>query len=184
MPEKLSDKTVFSLVEVARSIQKAIAQRYKSVYWVKAEMNKLNHYSHSGHCYPELVEKRDGQVIAEMRSVLWKADYQRINQRFIETTKEPLKNGITILFQATISYDPLYGLTLRIVDIDPVHALGELQREKLASINRLKAEGIFSANKNLPFPFVPKRLAIISVETSKGYAVFLKILLHNPWGYQ
>ncbi|MFB2121285.1 exodeoxyribonuclease VII large subunit [Parapedobacter sp. 2B3] len=183
MPEKLSDKTVFSLIEVARSIQKTIAERYKSVYWIKAEMNKLNHYSHSGHCYPELVEKRDGQVIAEMRSVLWKTDYQRINQQFIETTKEPLKNGITILFQATLSYDPLYGLTLRMLDIDPVHALGELQREKSASIDRLRKEGVFSANKALPFPVVPKRLAIISVETSKGYADFLKILQHNPWGY-
>lgn len=184
MPEKLSDKTVFSLVEVARSIQKTIAERYKSTYWVKAEMNKLNHYTHSGHCYPELVEKRDGKIVAEIRAVLWKADYQRINQRFVDTTKESLKNGINILFEAAISYDPLYGLTLRIVDIDPIHALGELQREKQNSINRLKEEGIFTANKNLVFPLVPKRLAVISVETSKGYADFLKILQHNPWGYQ
>lgn len=183
MPEKLSDKTVFSLVEVARSIKRTIAERYKSVYWIKAEMNKLNHYSHSGHCYPELVEKRGGQVIAEMRAVLWKGDYERVNQQFIGITKEPLKNGITILFQAAISYDPVYGLTLRILDIDPVHALGELQREKLASIDRLKKEGVFAANKRLAFPVLPKRLAVISVETSKGYADFLKILRHNPWGY-
>lgn len=184
MPEKLSDKTVFSLAEVARSIQKTIAVRYQSAYWIKAEMNKLNHYAHSGHCYPELVEKREGQVIAEMRSVLWKADYQRINQQFIATTREPLKNGIAILFQATLSYDPQYGLTLRILDIDPVHALGELQREKMESVNRLKAEGIFAANKALIFPAVPKRLAVISVETSKGYADFLKILQHNSWDYR
>src|SRR5690606_40119613 len=104
---------------VARSIQKTIAERYKSVYWVKAEMNKLNHYSHSGHCYPELVEKRDGQIIAEMRSVLWKADYQRINQQFIDTTKEPLKNGIIILFQASISYDPRFGITMHILYFYP-----------------------------------------------------------------
>lgn len=183
MPEKLTDKTVFSLAEVARSIQKTIAERYQRVYWIKAEMNKLNHYTHSGHCYPELVEKKDGKVIAEMRSILWKADYQRITQRFIEITREPLKNGITILFQATISYDPLYGLSLRIVDIDPAYSLGELEREKLESINRLKQEGIFHANKQLLFPLVPKRLAIISVETSKGYSDFVKILSSNPWGY-
>jgi len=36
MPEKLPDKTVFTLAEVARSIQKTIKERYKSVYWVKA----------------------------------------------------------------------------------------------------------------------------------------------------
>ncbi len=184
MPEKRSDKTIFSLVEVARSIQRTLAERYTRAYWIKAEMNKLNHYTHSGHCYPELVEKKDGKVIAEMRSVLWNGDYQRINQRFIEITKEPLKNGITILFQATISYDPLYGLSLRILDIDPAFSLGQLELEKQESIDRLKREGLFDANKRLPFPVVPKRLALISVETSKGYADFLKILQGNPWGYR
>ena len=184
MPEKLPDKVIFSLGEVAKSIQRTIAERYKQVYWIKAEMNKLNHYTHSGHCYPELVEKKDGKVIAEMRSVLWNGDYQRINQRFIKVLGEPLQNGITILFQATISYDPLYGLSLRILDIDPAYSLGELEREKQESLNRLKREGLFDFNKQLPFPMVPKRLAIISVETSKGYSDFLKILNGNPWGYR
>ncbi|MFC3199651.1 exodeoxyribonuclease VII large subunit [Parapedobacter deserti] len=184
MPEKLADKTIFSLAEVARSIQKTVAERYKSAYWIKAEMNKLNYYSHSGHCYPELVEKKDGKVIAEMRSVLWSGDYQRINQRFTALIKEPLKNGITILFQATISYDALYGLSLRILDIDPAYSLGELEREKLESISRLKQEGLFYRNKQLPFPLIPKRLAIISVDTSKGYSDFLKIINGNPWGYR
>lgn len=184
MPEKLPDKVIFSLAEVAKSIQRTIAERYRQRYWIKAEMNKLNHYTHSGHCYPELVEKKEGKVVAEMRSILWNGDYQRINQRFIEITREPLKNGITILFQATISYDPLYGLSLRILDIDPAYSLGELEREKQASITRLKREDLFYANKRLPFPVLPKRLAIISVETSKGYSDFLKILNGNPWGYR
>src|SRR5690606_21621070 len=34
------------------------------------------------------------------------------------------------------------------------------------------------------FPLLPKRLAIISVETSKGLADFLKIINNNPWGYK
>src|SRR5690606_8502437 len=152
MPEKLPDKVIFSLGEVAKSIQRTIAERYRQSYWIKAEMNKLNPYTHSGHCYPELVEKKEGKVVAEMRSILWNGDYQRINQRFIEITREPLKNGITILFQATISYDPLYGLSLRILDIDPAYSLGELEREKQASISRLKQEDLFYANKRLPFP--------------------------------
>lgn len=184
MPEKLPDKIIFSLMEVARSIQKTISERYKSTYWIKADMNKLNHYTHSGHCYPELVEKKDGKVIAEMHSILWNGDYQRINRRFLEITKEPLKDGITMLFQATINYDPLYGLSLRIVDIDPGFSLGQLEREKQETIIRLKQEGLFYANKRLPFPLVPKRLAIVSVETSKGYSDFLKVLRGNPWGYQ
>lgn len=184
MPEVIAEKTVFSLAEVARSIQKTIAERYTSVYWIRAEMNKLNYYSHSGHCYPELVEKKDGRVVAEMRSVLWKSDYQRINQQFLQIAREPLKNGIGILFQASISYDPVYGMSLRIHDIDPAFSLGVLEREKQESIDRLKDEGLFQANKQLPFPLLPKRIAIISVETSKGLSDFLKIIDGNPWHYR
>src|SRR5690606_13070508 len=141
MPELLDNKTVFTLSEVSKSIQKTIAERYKSLYWIKAEMNKLNHYTHSGHCYAELLEKKDGRVVAELRSLLWKADYQRINRQVIELLGEPLREGITILMQAGISYDPLYGFSLKIVDIDPTFVLGELEREKKESIRLLKEEG-------------------------------------------
>lgn len=184
MPEKINDKTIFSLLEVTRSIQRTIADRYKSLYWIKAEMNKLNHYKHSGHCYPELVEKKDGKIVAEIRSILWKSDFDRINKSFTKLLNEPLRDGITMLFQAGISYDPLHGLSLRIVDIDPTFVLGELEREKKESILKLQQERLFDANKRLPFPIIPKRLAIISVETSKGLSDFYKIINNNPWGYK
>jgi exodeoxyribonuclease VII large subunit len=184
MPEKVNDKTIFSLLEVTKSIQRTLADRYKSLYWIKAEMNKLNHYKHSGHCYPELVEKKDGKIVAEIRSILWKSDFERINSSFVKLLNEPLRDGITILFQAGISYDPLHGLSLRIVDIDPTFVLGELEREKKESILKLQQEGLFDANKLVPFPLIPKRLAIISVETSKGLSDFFKIINNNPWGYK
>jgi len=169
---------------VTTSIQKTLAERYTTAFWVKAEMNRLNPHPPSGHCYPELVEKRDGRIIAEINANLWKDDYQRINRRFLQVLKEPLKNGITILLLGKIAYDPLYGLRLRIIDIDPAYSLGELEREKLETIDRLKKEGIYAANRSLTMPLLPKRIAIISVETSKGYSDFIQTLAGNDWGYQ
>jgi len=183
MPEFISQKQVFSLLEVTQSIQKTLAERYKSVFWVKAEMNKLNHYSHSGHCYPELVEKRDGKVIAQMKSVLWRDNFVRVNGAFMQTVKEPIKDGINILFCAAIMFDPSHGLSLNILDIDPVFSLGELEREKQETIEKLQREGIYHQNKKLQFPRLPQRIAVISVETSKGYSDYLKVIDHNPWGY-
>jgi len=184
MPEIVNDKTVFTLLEVTKSIQKTLAERYKSAYWVKAEMNKLNHYSHSGHCYPELVEKANGKVIAQIKSVLWKDDFINVNNNFLNVLKEPLKDGIKILFLAKISFDPSYGISLRILDIDPSFTLGDLEKEKQETIKRLKSEGIFNRNKLLQIPMLPKRIAIISVQTSKGYADFLKVLETNSWNYK
>lgn len=184
MPEKLNDKEIFSLVEVTKSIQKTLSERYTSSFWVKAEMNKLNYYKHSGHCYPELVEKQEGKVIAQIKAHLWKEDFNRANTNFEVILKEPLKDGIKILFLAKISFDPSHGLALWILDIDPSYTLGDLEREKQETIARLKDEGIFNKNKILQLPLLPQRIAIISVETSKGYADFLKVIQTNSWNYK
>lgn len=77
----------------------------------------------------------------------------------------------------------MYGLSLRILDIDPSFSLGELEREKQETIDRLKSDGIYDANRLLPMPVLPKRIAIISVETSKGYSDFIKTIENNIWGY-
>ena len=184
MPEKENNKTIYSLLEVTTSIQKTLNERYASFFWVKSEMNKLNFYKQSGHCYPELVEKKNGKIVAQVKSNLWKDDYFRINNNFQRTLKEPLKDGIKILFQAKISFDPVHGLSLWITDIDPSYTMGDLEREKQETINRLKEEGIFNKNKALKLPLLPQRIAIISVESSKGYADFLKVIDTNSWNYK
>lgn len=147
-------------------------------------MNKLNFYRHSGHCYPDLLEKKEGRVVAQMRAILWSSDYQRINQQFLEVLKEPLKDGINILFEARVSFTSSHGLSLHILDIEPGFTMGALELEKQQTIQKLTAEGIFHQNKQLKLPLLPQRIAIISVETSKGYADFLKVLEGNSWEYQ
>jgi exodeoxyribonuclease VII large subunit len=183
MPEKANDRTIFSLSEVAFSIQKTLAERYTSSFWIKAEMNKLNHYPQSGHCYPDLVEKTEGKIVAEMRSTIWKDDFQRISENFLDVLHEPLKSGIKILFCAKIAYNPVYGLSLRILDIDPSWSLGELEKEKQLTIEKIRKEGIYNQNRSLALAMLPKRIAIVSVQTSKGYADFRKIIDYNGWGY-
>jgi len=171
-----AEKKIFSLSDLARSLRSVIERHYSSTYWVKAEVAKLNHYPRSGHCYPDLVEKTGDQVVAQMRATIWAGDYKSINQKFIEVTGQPLCEGMAILFQTSVTYHPVYGLSLQIQQIEPSFTLGQMAYEKQKNIERLKAEGIFDRNKTLPMPLLPRKLAIVSVETSKGYHDFLKIL--------
>lgn len=184
MPEKINDKTIFSLLEVTNSIKKTLEDRYKSAFWIKAEMNKLNHYSQSGHCFPEIIEKVNGKIIAQIKATLWRDDYQNINRNFLRILKEPLKNGIKILFLAKISFDPAFGLSLQIIDIDPQYTLGDLENEKRETIKKLQLEGIYDKNKKLELSFLPQRIAIISVETSKGFGDFIDVIDKNSWNYK
>ena len=183
MPETVNDKSVFTLLEVTRSIRKTLSERYRDAYWIRAELNKLNFYKQSGHCFPELVEKQEGRVVAQMRSTIWSDDYIRINKKFLNILNEPLKDGIKILFQATVNFEPTFGLSLHITDIDPAYTLGDLEREKQETIIRLQKENLFNKNKTLDLPLLPQRIAIISDVTSKGYADFIKVIENNTRGY-
>jgi len=174
---------VITLSQLTAGIARVFDENFPVSLWIKAELAKLNHYPGSGHCYPSLVEKEKGVIKAEIRGNIWANDFQRINQKFLQVTKEPLKEGIQILFRALVKYHPVYGLSLQISDIDPSYTLGEMAREKTETIIRLKNEGLFERNHLLPVPLLPKRVAIISVNTSKGFSDFINILENNPWGY-
>lgn len=170
------NEKVFSLKEVASSVKRTLNARYGSSFWVKAEMIKLNHYPYSGHAFPDLIEKQDDVIVAQMRAVIWSADFKRIRDKFRSCGLADLTDGITILFRASILFDEFYGLSLRIIDIDTSFTLGEMEKQRMLCIERLKAEGIYSLNSSLSLPAVPKRFAIVSVGSSKGYNDFMQIV--------
>ncbi|RLD89829.1 MAG: exodeoxyribonuclease VII large subunit [Bacteroidetes bacterium] len=173
----------YSLGELTGSIRKVIAKAYTSAYWVKTEIAKLNFYPYSGHCYPDLVEKQNNKVVAQIRSTIWSGTFDAITKKFRQATGENLSEGMTVLFLVRVVYHEQHGLSLNILDVEPSFTLGEMAREKQQAIQRLKKEGLFDLNKQLAFPLLPKNIAVISVETSKGYHDFLNILQNNRYGY-
>ncbi len=179
-----NDRPVYTLSDISKSLQSIISKTYNQPYYIKAEIIKLNYYPRTGHCYPELAEKEDEKIKAQMRAIIWSSQYKTINERFKKITGDIIKEGITILCLASIEYSPQYGLALHIQDIEPTFTLGEMAKSKIAVIERLKKEGIFNANKKMQLPLIPKRIAIISIETSKGYSDFMITLLQNNWNYK
>ena len=173
---------IFTLKQVVSSVRKTIEERYQKFYWVKAEMHKLNKFA-SGHCFPELLQKENGKIVAQISGTIWSQQFERINKRFIEVVKEPLKEDSTLLMQVKVTFHEIYGLSLHIMDIDPNYALGELQRERQETLKRLQQEGLLNANQKLDFPLLPKRVAIISADSSKGLSDFMQVLDQNQWGY-
>ena len=178
----MSEKQVFTLRQVVRSIKKTLEDRYTQNYWVKAEMHKLNRYP-SGHAFPELVEKIDDKIVAQITGTIWKQQLERINTKFIEVVKEPLKEGTTLLLLVKINYSETFGLGLQILDIDPSFSLGELQKQREETLRKLEKEGLLNLNQKLYFPLLPKRVAIISADSSKGLSDFMEILKENEKSY-
>lgn len=178
------ERQVYTLSDITGSIARMFSKYYASPYWIRAEISKLNFYPASGHCFPDLVEKYEGKVKSQMRSIIWRDDLFRISQKFESVTREPLREGIAIMFQAYVKFTSEHGLSLNIIDIEPLYTLGEMAREKMASIERMKREGIFQLNKLIPLPLLLKNVAVISAETSKGYNDLMVTLNNNQSGYQ
>lgn len=174
-------RKVFPLSKLAESISRQIDTTFSGAYWITAEITKLNHYPQSGHCYPQLTEKRDGRIVADFRGFILKTRYLAMNATFLKTAGKPLSDGMQILFRCKVGYHPIYGLSLNILDIEPAFTLGEMARMRAEALKRLRADGDFDRNKKLGSPLLLRRIAVVSVETSKGYRDFQSVIEESPY---
>jgi len=88
------------------------------------------------------------------------------------------------MVEVTASFHELYGLSLQITNINPTYTLGDMARLRMEILRRLKAEGILTMNKELEWPSVAQRIAVISAGTAAGYGDFIDQLHRNPSGIQ
>jgi len=173
-----------SLTELQLVIKDSLYMSLPDMYWVMAEISELKENS-AGHCYLELIEKQpdDKNVRARVKAIIWSSRYRFLKSFFENTTGESIREGLKVLVKVRIEYHELYGLSLLISDIDPVFTIGELALRRQQIIKKLEEEGILNMNKEVPFPILPQRIAVISSEKAAGYTDFMNHLSGNSFGY-
>lgn len=171
-----------SLSELLERVKGVLDSGFPDQYWVIAEIMELHE---NRHCYLELIEKNEenDSLLARIRATIWASRYSMLSPFFESAAGIPLKSGIKILCKASVEFHPQYGLSLNITDIDPSYTLGDLARKKQEVIQRLRKEGVFDMNRELVFPAVPQRIAVISSQTAAGFGDFLKTLEQNRYGF-
>lgn len=165
-------RKIFPLSKLAESISVQIDKAFSGAYWITAEITKLNHYPQSGHCYPQLTEKRNGKIVADIRAFILKARYHSINAAFLATAGKPIGDGMQILMRCKVGYHAVYGLSINILDIEPAFTVGEMARMRNEAMSKLKQSGDYEKNKRLQPAMLLRNIAIISVATSKGWQDF------------
>lgn len=174
-----------SLSELLGQVKNALRKEFASARWVVVEIMEL-HENRNGHCYLELIEKssENDSILARAKGTIWASKFSMLRPFFEASTGTPLKSGIKILCKASVEFHSQYGFSLNITDIDPAYTLGDMARKKQEVILRLREEGIFHMNKELLFPLVPQRIALISSHTAAGYGDFMESITHNAHGFQ
>ncbi len=172
------------LSQLTAKVEEALSLNFSKAVWVHAEISELR--ENNGHCYMELIEKSEenDSIVAKCRATCWASTYRMLKPYFESTTGQYLASGLQILVSVTIDFHSVYGLNLNVRDIDPVYTVGEMAAKRAQIIRRLEEEGIADMNKQLPFPALAQRIAIISSPTAAGYEDFLNQIRHNSFGFR
>lgn len=178
----MSSPQTYQLSDLMNDLQLVIKSSFDQSYWVVAELANVSG-SPKGHMYFELVEKSEQQIIAKARANLWSFRRHQIIHAFEEVTRQTLKAGMKVLLQLQVDFHSVYGLSFQILDIDPSYSLGELERQRQETIQKLKEEGLLEFNKQYVLSQVVQNLAIISSETAAGYQDFMNQIEANSLGY-
>ena len=172
-----------SLSELNTLVKDTVQAGFPGKYNIVAEISEFN--ESRGHVYLELIEKdKDDQLKAKARATIWANTYRMLKPYFESTTGHHLQAGLKILIVITVEFHEIYGLSLNIKDIDPTYTIGDIEQKRLAVIKKLEDEGVLEMNKELTFPAVAQRIAVISSETAAGYGDFSDQLSENTYGFK
>lgn len=179
----MAEHTVaISLREFNNRVKRLLANPLVQNCWIRADLSDVA--VRGGHCYCELIEKDEatGATVAKVRGIIWANRFQVLRMKFLQVTGQDLHSGIKVMLEVSVNYHEQYGMSLIISDIDPTYTIGDMERQRREILARLKAEGILDMNRQLPFPEVPQRIAVVSAAGAAGYGDFMNQLHNNVYG--
>lgn len=163
-------------------LQNIISERVEGLeVWIKVEIE--SHRVVKGHHYINLIEKKEGGLIAARASAhIWASNSQILSD-FEWVCGKSLEAGMTVVMKVEVDYHPVYGLALEILELDSNFTLGQRELEKQKTIAELEKSGAMERQKRLALSYLPGKIAVISSSDAAGYGDFSRHLASNPFGY-
>ena len=164
----------FSLSEYLSAVKEVIQLAFDDAVWVKAEIRNLN--VKGGHYYLELAEKEQDsdKVIASCKATIWKFTAAKVVGKFQREGGIELDRDLNVLVKVRARFDPQYGFSVNIEEIDSSFTLGDLARRYQQIVARLTQEGLLHHNQQLPTPFDIQQVLVIAPENAAGLGDFKK----------
>ncbi|EOR05997.1 exodeoxyribonuclease VII large subunit [Acinetobacter tandoii] len=164
----------FSLSEYLSAVQEVIQVAFNEPVWVKAEIRNLS--IKGGHYYLELAEKDEhtDKVVASCRATIWKFSAAKMVLKFERESGVELSKDLNVLIKVKARFDPQYGFSVNVEDIDSSYTLGDIARRYQQILEKLTIEGLVNKNKALPSPFDIQNVLVIAPENAAGLGDFRK----------
>ena len=167
-------KPQLSLSDYLSTVQEVIRLSFDEPVWVKAEIRNLS--IKGGHYYLELAEKEEDtdKVIASCKATIWKFTAVKIVLKFERESGIELSKDLNVLIKIKARFDPQYGFSVNIEEIDSSFTLGDIAKRYQQILARLSSEGLVNLNKSLPVPFDIENVMVIAPEKAAGLGDFRK----------
>jgi exodeoxyribonuclease VII large subunit len=179
----MPERTVYTLSKILKGIRDYLEIRIKGrTFWLKVEIADLKFHK-TGHCYLELTESNNGQNVAQCKGAIWQSNLSIIKSNIGEDFDNIVKKGNEIVCLVELQFTERYGLNIIIKDIDITFNLGELEKRKQETINRLTKENLLEKNKENVLPTVIQKIGIIASPETAGITDLLKQLKNNQYHY-
>ena len=179
----MSDKR-HTLLELNGLVRQLIETALPSEYWVEAELSECR--ESRGHCYMELIQRDDHNAtpVAKASAKCWASKWSIVRPYFERMTGQQLRAGMKVLMKVYPQFHEAYGFSWIVTDIDPNYTLGDQARRRQEIIRKLKEEGVFDLQRELPFPLFCLNIAVISSQTAAGYGDFAGQLADSPFAFR
>ena len=179
----MTENKAMTLLELNGMVRRIVECSMPDDYWVEAELSEAR--ESRGHCYMELIEKDplSNTPVAKASAKCWRQTWALAGPYFERTTGQRLHAGMKVMLRVRPQFHEAYGFAWIVTDIDPTYTIGDMARKRQEIVRRLKEDGVFDLNKELPMPLFAQRIAVISSETAAGYGDFCRQLADNEHGY-
>ena len=187
-PKSAEPDAPLSLGALLAQVRAALTHRFPDSYWVVAEVAEMTRpRQQGGHCYLTLTEPAAGAealgFTAQARATLWGSRYAQLAPAFAEATGQELRPGLRLLLRVKVTFHEQYGFSLDVLALDPSYTVGELARQRLATLRQLQEKDLLERQQRLTLPLGPQRLAVISSPTAAGLQDFVRQLEEAPYDF-
>ena len=181
-----------SVKEVCQHLEKIINPEFQNKFWITGELSGFiigvekakNKEADKRHIYFSLMEKA-GETYYNLNAVIWARDADNIRKICMRFGLKKILDGMKVGLYGYLNYSAKFGtLMFNAESIDPAVTIGEHERLKREIIERLKKEGLFDRQKQLRFPYMPLRIALITSIASSAFNDFKQQFSSHRYRFQ
>ena len=178
MSDEARTLSVSQFLDIVKGV---LSQAFEGGLWIQGEIEGFN--GRGKHTYFTIVERESGKKAAVSIAIF---EYQmRHIKPLLTKHRLELADGIKVRLYGTPDiYVDRGSFSFKVTNIDPRFTLGDLAGQRDEIVQRLKTRGLYVANKLVPLPVAPLRIALITSIGSAAHADALQELEASGIGFE